>query len=294
MWCLRMHFFAAIALLVASPVVTAQQTCAANEQCTAEKATFSRPSLDDELTSPDSKRALNLEIFSRIAGEYDLMTQALSLGNDGGWKRTMLAKVSEFLGPEKTSSDIVCVDLACGTGEISMLVAKTFPASSVRGIDLTPNMIELAKQNAEGKGYGDIKFEVGDMTNLTVNGIKDNSVDVVTGGYAIRNAPDLRVALKEIHRIIKPGGRAAFLDFSRSANPILSFGGYWALKVWGGFWGLVRHGSPWIYGYIADSLERYPNRKGLGEVLEESGFIVTHRQLHMFGLLETVHLQKKE
>jgi ubiquinone/menaquinone biosynthesis methyltransferase len=269
-----------------------------------------RPTLDEELTSADSKRAVNLEIFTRIASEYDLMTLALSFGWDGSWKRQLVAKVSEFVGAvddddddekrkiNKRSSDLVFVDLACGTGEISTMIAEMFPGSQVTGIDLTPGMIDVAKknqqQNRPGNKNNNIKFEVGDMTNLTVNGIQDDSVDVVTGGYAIRNAPELRVALKEIHRILKPGGVAAFLDFSRSSVPLLSDLGYWALKLWGGFWGLVRHGQPWVYGYIADSLQRYPNRHDLGTILEESGLTVTHRQLHMCGLLETVHLRKKK
>ena len=101
-------------------------------------------------------------------------------------------------------------------------------------------------------------------------------------------------ALKEIHRVLKPGGRAAFLDFSRSHVPILSKMGYWALKIWGGFWGTVMHGKPWVYGYIADSLESYPDRKELAIQMDKAGLTVTHRRLHMFGLLETVHLQKKE
>ncbi|CAB9529645.1 biosynthesis C-methyltransferase UbiE [Seminavis robusta] len=266
------------------------QTCSATDGAVcADDEAMLRPNMMDEVSSPDSKRALNKLIFTRIAKEYDFMTAALSFGLDGSWKRQMLAKISEFLADSEPPT--LCVDLACGTGEISLLVSKTFPGAKVRGIDLTPGMIEIAKEHE--KTNPNVKFEVGDMTNLTFNGIEDNSVDVITGGYAIRNAPDLRVALKEIHRMLKPGGIAAFLDFSRSSKPILSTMGYWALKVHGSFWGLVMHGKPWVYGYIADSLKKYPDRASLAVVMEEEGLAVTHRQLHMFGLLETVHLKKK-
>lgn len=267
----------------------------------------------DEITaSPDSKRALDLEIFTQIAREYDFMTKFLSLGLDASWKRRLVDTVFEnyasAVAVDSKEDDwhddavLMCVDLACGTGEITHLVATRASqyahdankAVYVKGIDLTPEMIEVAKHNYPTYEYPAISFQVGDMNNLAMNGLKDNSVDILTGGYAIRNAPDLRVALREIHPILKPRvGVAAFLDFSRSSSPLYSNVGYYALKIWGGFWGLLRHGKPWVYGYIADSLEQFPDRESLTQVLHEEGLEIVHRDLHLLlGLCETIHLKK--
>jgi len=188
-----------------------------------------RPSMMDEITaSPDSKRALNLEIFTRIAREYDFMTKFLSLGLDASWKRRLVDTVFEnyasVVAVDSKEEDwyddavLMCVDLACGTGEITHLVATrasryahdASKAVYVKGIDLTPEMIEVAKHNYPTYEYPAISFQVGDMNNLAMNGLKDNSVDILTGRYAIRNAPDLRVALREIHRILNLFGFFAF------------------------------------------------------------------------------------
>jgi len=239
-----------------------------------------RPDLDSEIASPETKKSLNLELFSQIAKEYDFITRALSFGQDAGWKRDLLKRLPAVEKP-------VCVDLACGTGDISMMLADKHPDGTVTGIDLTPEMVEIANRRNDGK-YANATFEVGDMCNLEA--IPDGSVDIVTGGYAIRNAPDLEVALKEIYRILKPGGHAAFLDFSRSPNGLLSQGSFITLKIWGGFWGLVLHGKPYVYGYIANSLKSFPNRQDLGNLMQRVGFIFDTRRQYMGGMMETNHI----
>lgn len=243
-----------------------------------------RPSLNEELSAPESKKSLNLEIFSQIAREYDFITRALSFCQDGFWKRAMIKRLPKLSAP-------TCVDLACGTGDLSFLVADRYPDGTVTGIDLTPEMVEIANHR-NGDKHPNASFQVGDMGNL--DSIESGTVDLVTGGYAIRNAPDLQQALQEIYRILKPGGTATFLDFSRSPNSILSQGGYLTLKFWGGFWGLVLHGKPWIYGYIADSLQRFPNRRDLGNLIQRTGFLIDYRKTDMGGLMETLQLIKPE
>jgi ubiquinone/menaquinone biosynthesis methyltransferase len=238
---------------------------------------LTRPTLDQEIAEPESKRKLNLEIFSRIAKEYDFITRALSFGRDQAWKRRLVKDLPHMKAP-------VCVDLATGTGDLAALVANRYGDADIIGVDLTPEMIALAKQQHGARRQ--LRFCVGDMTNLKE--FANQSVDIVTGGYAIRNAPDLKLALEEVRRILKPGGTAAFLDFSRSPNGFLNFMGHVALKFWGGFWGLLLHRQPWVYEYIANSLQRYPDRKALGELFTSLGFQMVRRRIHMMGMLETI------
>jgi demethylmenaquinone methyltransferase/2-methoxy-6-polyprenyl-1,4-benzoquinol methylase len=236
---------------------------------------LTRPTLDQELAEPESKRKLNLEIFSRAAKEYDFITRALSLGRDQAWKRRLVKDLPHMKAP-------VCVDLATGTGDLAALVANRYGDADIMGVDLTPEMIALAKQKHGARRQ--LRFCVGDMTNLKE--FANQSVDIVTGGYAIRNAPDLKLALEEVRRILKPGGTAAFLDFSRPPNG--DFIGLLALKFWGGFWGLLLHRQPWVYGCIANSLQRFPDRKALGELFTSLGFQMVHRRIHAMGGVETI------
>ena len=117
-------------------------------------------------------------------------------------------------------------------------------------------------------------------------------MDIVTGGYALRNAPDLCVVLEEISRVLKPGGIAAFLDFSKPKNKILQALHVWILKIWGGLWGLLLHGNTHIHGYIAASLKNYPNRDQLQYLLTQHGFIILTTRRFFLGMTEIITVQK--
>ena len=104
------------------------------------------------------------------------------------------------------------LDLACGTGDIALLASAA--GADVTALDITPRMIALARVKARARGAR-ARFLVGDMTSLP---LPDACVDVVTTGYGLRNVPDLDAALREIHRVLKPGGRLLSLDFNRPSS----------------------------------------------------------------------------
>jgi len=238
-----------------------------------------RPSISDELDQPDSKRELNREIFTKIAKEYDLICKLLSFGQDLKWKRKMVKVLPDRDEPK-------CVDLAAGTGDLSFYLGERYPGGRVVGIDLTEKMIEVAN----GRNQQDnVRFEIGDMAALEV---EDASADIVTGGYALRNAPILREAVREVRRILKPDGLAAFLDFSKPKNPLIQFLSIASLRFWTGLWGLILHRKPWVYAYIADSLKKYPDRTALAGLFEEEGFEIVERKLHFFGVMEKLVVRK--
>lgn len=225
------------------------------------------------LRTPGGKREYNRCLFGAIAGEYAFITRALSFGRDAAWKRALIDAL-----PRR---DISCaVDLACGTGDLAMALAAKFPAADVVAVDLAEAMLAMARQRAAGRK---IRFLARDMT---ATGLPDGMVDVVTGGYALRNAPDLDTALREIHRLLKPGGTAAFLDFSRSANASVSRATLAVLRAWGGFWGLVLHGNRSVYGYIADSLALFPDREALRRRISAMGFVSLRGRRFCGGIIE--------
>ena len=122
--------------------------------------------------------------------------------------------------------------------------------------------------------------------------LPDASIDILTGGYALRNAPDLDRALAEITRVVKPGGHAAFLDFSKPANARAQRRCLWLLAAWGGFWGWLLHGNPEVYRYIAASLQRYPDRDALRRTLEGLGWQVLGIRRPFGGMLEILWLRR--
>ncbi len=234
----------------------------------------------EHLGHPTLKRRFNQQLFEVVAPRYHFITRALSLGRDPAWKRRLIDLLPDT-GVKR------CLDLACGTGDLTLLLQARYPQARVTGLDLTPAMIDLARTR---RGAGSIEFVVGDMTATSW---PDDSADVITGGYALRNAPSLERALYEVHRVLRPGGTAAFLEFSKPASRAGQWLSYIILKLWGGFWGLALHGNPEVYAYIAESLRLHPDRAALKVLLEKQGLHLKQRRLSFAGLVETLVVEKK-
>jgi demethylmenaquinone methyltransferase/2-methoxy-6-polyprenyl-1,4-benzoquinol methylase len=235
--------------------------------------------IKDHLHAPGSKRTYNEQHFSAAASRYDFATRAMSLGRDAAWKRQLVAALPEVPAP-------LCVDLACGTGDITFLLAARYPKGQVLGIDLTEPMLALA--HARNR-CTQVDFICGDMAET---GLTKGCADIITGSYAVRNAPELRQAFHEIHRILKPSGVVALLDFSKPPNLYLQRLQCIILKYWCGFWGLVLHGNPEVHAYIAASLQAFPDREHLRTMIHESGFEVSYSRRFYFGVLELLVLHK--
>ena len=180
----------------------------------------------------------------------------------------------------------VCLDLACGTGDISFLLAAKYPDGQVLGLDLTEAMLERARARGTAPH---LRFQRGDMGRT---GLAAESADIVTGGYALRNAGDLREVLAEVHRVLKPGGIGCFLDFSKPSGRSLQKAEHLLLTVWGAWWGRVFHGDPEVYAYIAESLARFPDRQQLADLFRSQGFEVQSSTLYFFGIVQCIMVRK--
>jgi demethylmenaquinone methyltransferase/2-methoxy-6-polyprenyl-1,4-benzoquinol methylase len=245
--------------------------------------------MHDYIHQAEGKLFFNRQMFSTIAPRYDFITRVLSFGRDMSWKNRLVSDLPD-------NKNAHCLDIACGTGDITFLLAAKYPAGHIVGLDVTEKMINLAKSrcrsNHESRDTSHesrITFTLQDMCRTN---FADASFDIVTGGYALRNAPNLEQALIEIRRVMKPGATAAFLDFSKPPNRYLQITKGMLLKFWGGFWGILLHRNPQLYTYIAESLKLYPDRNALKQLITKLGFTNIRSRKHFLGFAETIFFQK--
>jgi ubiquinone/menaquinone biosynthesis methyltransferase len=212
-------------------------------------------------------------LFATIADRYDFITAALSFGLDRGWKRRLVDLAMPLRGAH-------ALDLATGTGDIAWELADR--GARVVALDITPRMIELARERA---GTRPVKLIVGDMSALP---FPDNSFDLVTTGYGLRNVPNLERAIDELFRVLRPGGRALSLDFNKPRNRIVCSLYLTYLTIVGSILGWTLHRDPDTYRYIPASLRRYPAAQGVVTMLEARGFVkVVH--FPVLGGLMSIH-----
>lgn len=237
---------------------------------------FSR-NIENSIATPDGKREYNRGLFGRVAHEYDDATRLMSLWQDGTWKKRLVAGLPDIAEPR-------CVDLACGTGDVSVLLAERYPRGEILGVDLTPEMVLAATARCVATN---VRFVESDMCRLD---LPDGWADIVTGSYALRNAAQLDHALSEIRRVLKPGGIAAFLDFRKTSNPRVARAQLVLLKYWCGFCSYIVHGAP-EHAYIAESLKTFPDHKALTPILNAHGFKVIARRPQLMGMTELIWMQ---
>jgi ubiquinone/menaquinone biosynthesis methyltransferase len=236
-----------------------------------------RVGLSRAFDSPEDKRRYVRRLFATIAGRYDLITRVLSFGMDQRWKHRLVEATAATQGTR-------ALDLACGTGDLAFLLSER--GAHVTGLDITPAMLSLARAKPEGAR---VHWIAGDMTALP---LLDQSVDVITTGYGLRNVPDLPLALSEAHRVLDDNGCLASLDFNRPESPVVR-GVYLAyLSMVGATLGWLLHRDPDTYRYIPASIRRYPGANGVARLLERAGFVEV-RVLPVLGGLMAIHLAAK-
>jgi ubiquinone/menaquinone biosynthesis methyltransferase len=254
---------------------------------TARSAASRGERLTDALSTPDRKARYVARLFATIADRYDLITRLLSYGRDQQWKRRLI--VTAAIAPGER-----VLDLACGTGDLAFEASAR--GATVIGLDLTPRMVHLALERARASAHpgapansGAAAFTVGDMMSLPV---PDASFDVVTTGYGLRNVPVLDDAIREIHRVLKPGGRLLSLDFNRPSSAPLRAAYLAYLTVVGSTVGWALHGDPDTYRYIPESIKRYPGAEAVVQRLRASGFSEARWEPVLGGLM-AIHVARK-
>jgi demethylmenaquinone methyltransferase / 2-methoxy-6-polyprenyl-1,4-benzoquinol methylase len=231
--------------------------------------------MKDYITSREKKQIYVNQMFATIAPKYDHVTAWLSYGQDRRWKRR-LVQLAE-IGPQHQ-----VLDLACGTGDITFMVAEGLTVGHVIGVDITSGMLEIANRKREQAGIETAHFQLGDIMRLD---FPDGHFDRVTVGYGLRNVPDLPGLLKEVFRLLRPEGRFLSLDFGKPKNRIYRALYFRYLAAVGSTFGWVLHGNPDVYRYIPESLKLYPAQDGVKALMDVTGFKKTGYLCYLGGAI---------
>jgi len=222
---------------------------------------------------PDKVRRM----FSAIAPSYDLNNRLHSLWRDQAWRRFAVRRAQVKPGD-------VCLDIACGTGDLTELLAAT-PASRVIGVDFTPAMLEVAREKLKRRAtsaQGKASYEEGDATALR---FPDAFADVLTIAFGIRNVSDPGRAIREFARVLKPGGRLVVLEFDRPtfapARWLNDFYCGWVMPRTATWISRDRSGA---YRYLPKSVGTFMPRANMVRLLEQQGFTAVHARPLTLGI----------
>jgi demethylmenaquinone methyltransferase/2-methoxy-6-polyprenyl-1,4-benzoquinol methylase len=215
-----------------------------------------------EATEQEHSRRVR-EMFAGIAGRYDLLNHLLSCNTDQRWRRLVARKLQASLPAEGA----LVLDVACGTGDLSLALFEATGARVI-GTDFCRPMLEIAAHKAVTKQMN-IPFIEGDALKLP---FADDSFDAVSIAFGLRNLSSVPGGLNELRRVLKPGGRAAILEFSRPVWPgFRTLFQFYFTRVLPRIGGVIS-GSPGAYEYLPDSVSRFPDQKRLAEMMREVGF----------------------
>jgi len=221
--------------------------------------------LKEHIASKEKKQRYVNRLFETIAARYDFFTAFMSYGMDRGWKREMI-RMLKLEGSEAT------LDIACGTGDITFMTAAQLTTGRAVGLDITQAMLRIAERKRRERDIANLCFHRGDIMHLP---FADQTFDCVTGGYALRNVPDLAGGLTEIKRVLRPGGCLLSLDFGHPPNQLYRRAYLHYLTIVGSMAGLMMHGDADTYRYIPETLKLYPGQRSVRQMMDAAGFVDT-------------------
>ena len=208
--------------------------------------------------APGEQRAAKVnDLFARIARRYDFLNDLQSFGLHRSWKRRVVTLA-------KVSPGTRALDLCCGTGDISFALAQR--GAETTGLDFSPQMLEVAAHRHLKSQISNLKFIQGDAQELP---FAENSFDIVTVGYGLRNLTSWQRGVDEMYRVAKPGARLIVLDFGKPANALWRTIYFTHLKMSVPLIGLLFCGNASAYAYILESLKHYPAQLAVADKMRE-------------------------
>jgi demethylmenaquinone methyltransferase/2-methoxy-6-polyprenyl-1,4-benzoquinol methylase len=222
-------------------------------------------------------------MFGRIAGRYDLLNHLLSFNMDKAWRARTVERVADVLARPNAR----VLDLCCGTGDV-LLALEDRGGRSVLGSDFCHPMLVEANHKIAVKRFKTPLFEA-DALSLP---LADGSLDLITVAFGFRNLANYERGMKEMLRVLKPGGVAAVLEFSQPTNRVFgALYGFFSTRVLPWVGGMVS-GSQDAYSYLPESIGRFPGADELAAQMKRAGFASVEFE-RMTGGAVALHLARK-
>ena len=237
-----------------------------------------KPYKDSDL----GKKEQVTKMFDTISGEYDGLNRVISFGIDVKWRKKVVNIV-------KGSNPNTILDIATGTGDLAIALAGT-DANKIIGLDISSGMLEIGKQKVTKKGLENrIEMVWGDSESMP---FEDNTFDAITVAFGIRNFETLENGLKEILRVLKPGGRFVILETSVPTKTPYRQGYGFYTKYILPIIGRVFSKDKNAYRYLSESASVFPHGEALNNILRKIGFISVEDFPQTFGVA-TIYVSSK-
>ena len=223
------------------------------------------------------------QMFDRIAPTYDKLNHMLSLGIDRRWRRSAVDALGKF-NPQQI------LDIATGTGDFALLLAKRIKPQHITGADISEGMMAVGREKVKQEGLQDtISFEKEDCTKLS---FPDGSFDAVTSAYGVRNFHDLDAGLREMQRVLRPGGHLLIVELTSPPRfPMKQLFWVYAHVVMPLLGRLISHDNS-AYTYLPVSMEAFPQPEQMEGILRRAGFAKVQWKRFTFGI-STMYLAEK-
>ncbi|MBQ2008120.1 MAG: bifunctional demethylmenaquinone methyltransferase/2-methoxy-6-polyprenyl-1,4-benzoquinol methylase UbiE [Alistipes sp.] len=233
--------------------------------------------------SQKTKKEEVQQMFDNIAPTYDRLNHLFSFSIDKLWRRRVVRLVRR-MKPQRI------LDLATGTGDLAIKMAKRIPKAHIMGVDLSENMLAVAAEKVRRQGLDDhIALYQGEAERLDIG---DGVVDVVTVAFGVRNFGDIDGSLLEIGRTLTAGGHIVILEFSTPRNPLVRyFYRLYSNHVMKPVGGLISKDRK-AYDYLPDSIEEFPDPERFLDIMRHAGFKECRRKSLSLGIAQIYIGQK--
>lgn len=230
-----------------------------------------------------SKQEQIRRMFDKIAPSYDRLNHALSLGIDRRWRRTAV----DALGKHKPQQ---ILDIATGTGDFALLLAKRIKPQRIVGADISEGMMAVGREKVKEEGLQNvISFQHEDCMQLS---FPDGSFDAVTSSYGVRNFQNLDKGLQEMQRVLRPGGHLLIVELTPPPHfPMKQLFWIYAHVVMPLLGRLISHDDS-AYTYLPASMEAFPQPEQMEGILRKAGFAEVQWRRFTFGI-STMYLATK-
>ncbi|MCL1631832.1 demethylmenaquinone methyltransferase [Sporolactobacillus sp. CPB3-1] len=215
------------------------------------------------MSNQEEKREKVHQVFQSIYKKYDSMNSLISFNRHKAWRRKADALVAARKGEQ-------VIDVCCGTGDWSLsLAAAVGPGGKVVGLDFSDNMLKIAEMKKKVRQYDNIKLVNGDAMAIPY---EDASFDRATIGFGLRNVPDYLTVLKEIYRVLRPGGVLVCLETSQTKIPVYRQLYFFYFRFIMPLLGKIFANSYHEYAWLNESASKFPDQETLTGLFRQAGF----------------------